>query len=65
MKKQIAGEGSYYGNIITMKDLKANLEENCIPEEFMDIDVFGYALFLDTRRNMMAQYIRDYYKCLD
>lgn len=65
MKKQIAGEGSFYGNITTMEDLVANLAENCIPVEFMDMDVFDYALFLDTRRTMMAQYIRDYYRNLE
>lgn len=31
MKKQIAGEGNYYGSITTMEDLEANLAENCIP----------------------------------
>ena len=65
MKKQIAGEGSFYGSITTMEDLKANLAENCIPVEFMEMDIFDYALFLDARRTKMAEYIRDYYKGLD
>lgn len=65
MKKQVAGEGSYYGSISTEEDLQANLAENCIPPEFMDMDVFGYALFLDTRRTMMAEYIHEYYLSLD
>ena len=54
-----------YGSITTMEDLEANLAENCVPVEFMEMDIFDYALFLDTRRTMMAQYIRDYYKSLD
>ena len=65
MKKQVAGEGVGYGSITTMEDLEANLAENCIPVEFMNMDIFDYALFLDTRRTMMAQYIRDYYRSLD
>ena len=64
MRKQVAGEGSFYGSITTMEDLEANLVENCIPVEFMEMDIFDYALFLDTRRTMMAQYIRDYYRSL-
>lgn len=65
MRKQIAGEGNYYGSITTMDDLEANLTENCIPIEFMDMDIFDYAIFLDSRRQMMAQYIHDYYMSLD
>ena len=64
MKKQVSGEGSYYGNIDSMDDLKKNLAENCVPEEFMEMDIFDYAVFLDTRRTMMAQYIRKYYESL-
>ena len=65
MKKQIAGEGNYYGNISTMEDLKANLSENCIPIEFMDMSFSDYERFLKLRRVMMAHYIRDYYRNLD
>lgn len=48
-----------------MEDLEANLAENCIPKEFMNMDIFGYAMFLDMRRTLMAEYIRDYYRSLD
>ena len=44
---------------------RCDLDENCIPMEFMETDIFDYALFLDTRRTMMALYIRDYYRSLD
>ena len=64
MKQQVAGEGSFYGGITDMDDLKANLAENCVPEGFMDMDIFDYQVFLDMRRNMMAQYIREYYEGL-
>ncbi|HCG59072.1 MAG TPA: hypothetical protein DEV97_03595 [Lachnospiraceae bacterium] len=64
MKQQVAGEGTYYGGITDMDDLKANLAENCVSEAFMDMDIFDYQVFLDTRRTMMAQYIREYYESL-
>ena len=64
MKQQVAGEGTYYGGITDMDDLRANLAENCVPEAFMDMDIFDYQVFLDTRRTMMAQYIREYYESL-
>ena len=64
MKNQIEGNGNGYGSIDSMESLKKNLDENCVPEEFMNMDVFDYAVFLDTRRRMMARYIRDYYKKL-
>ena len=64
MKQQVAGGGTFYGGITSMEDLKANLAENCVPEAFMDMDIFDYPVFLDTRRTMMAQYIREYYESL-
>ena len=64
MKQQVAGEGTYYGGITDKDDLRANLAENCVPEAIMDMDIFDYQVFLDTRRTMMAQYIREYYESL-
>lgn len=65
MRQQVAGAGSFYGGIATMEDLEANLAENCVPVEFMDMDIFDFAVFLDRRRTMMAKYIRDYYEGLE
>ena len=64
MKKQVAGAGVGYGNITTMEDFEYNLAENCTPVEFMEMDIFDDSLFLDTRRTMMAEYIRDCYRSL-
>jgi len=64
MKQQVAGEGIVYGGITDPEDLKANLAENCVPESFMEMDIFNYQVFLDMRRTMMAQYIREYYESL-
>jgi hypothetical protein len=65
MKQQVAGEGTFYGGITDMEDLRANLAENCVPENIMDMDIFDYQVFLDMRRTMMAQYIREYYESLE
>lgn len=65
MKEQVAGEGSFYGGIYSMEDLQKNLEENCVPIEFMDMDVFDFQVFLDERRNKMAAYIRKHYEGLE
>lgn len=64
MGKQIAGEGFYYGSIETKEDLLTNLKENCIPDGFSSMDIDDYYYFLEERRKLMAQYIRDYYYSL-
>lgn len=65
MKQQVAGEDIVYGGITDLDDLKDNLAENCVPESFMEMDIFDYQVFLDQRRSLMAQYIREYYKNLE
>lgn len=64
MKQQVSGEGSFYGGISSMEDLEANLAENCVPIEFMGMDVFDFQVFLDMRRTLMAKYIKEYYASL-
>jgi hypothetical protein len=61
----VAGEGSYYGGIISQEDLEKNFAENCVPVEFMDMDISDYQVFLDQRRRLMAAYIRKYYEGLE
>lgn len=65
MKKQIAGGDPSYGGITTEDDLKRNLAENCVPEEFMDMDIWGFSEFLEKRRYLMAQFVKKYYETLD
>ena len=62
MLAQVSGGDMAYGGIIDSQDLRKNLKENCIPEGFEKMDIWDYAMFLDKRRALMAQYIRDYYK---
>lgn len=64
MKSQISGAGSFYGNINNAEDLDANLSENCIPKDIVEMDVSNYNEFLSERRIMMAQYIKEYYQSL-
>ena len=64
MKLQVEGQGTFYGSITTQEDLEKNLAENCVPVEFMDMDIFDFPVFLDQRRTLMAKYIRSYYENL-
>ena len=63
--KQVFGEGVSKGSITTMEDLEINMAENGIPKVFMNMDIFDYALFLDNRRTLTAEYIGDYCKGVD
>ena len=65
MLEQVDGGGLAYGGIMSEEDLKKNLAENCVPEEFIRMDIWDYPIFLEKRRTLMAQYIRDYYKSLE
>lgn len=50
-----------YGGIVDQDELRANLEQNCIPDGFEGMSIADYDIFLDKRRKLMAQKIRDYY----
>lgn len=65
MLAQVAGGELAYGGITDPDDLRRNLAENCIPEGFETMDIGNYAMFLESRRTLMARYIRDYYRSLD
>lgn len=64
MQKQVSGGELAYGGITDATDLDLNMEENCIPEGFAEMDIWSFALFLEQRRAKMAQYIKDYYQSL-
>ena len=61
MHEQCSGGRQKYGNIVTMDDLKENLAQHCIPEDFMTMNADSYQGFLQQRRVLMAQKIRDYF----
>lgn len=49
------------GSITDLEMLKANLAENCIPFETAEMSHIDYNTFLDQRRKLMAQKIKNYY----
>lgn len=49
------------GNISDEASLRKNLEENCIPESTMQMDVNSYEEFLRERRKLMAKMMKQYY----
>lgn len=52
------------GEIISQKDLEANLEENAIPTFINEVNSDNYLAFLEARRKLIAQKIREYYESL-
>lgn len=64
MKKQVTGGELQYGGITDENDLKNNLAENCVPEEFVNMDIRNYKEFLEKRRVLMAGFIHRFYNSL-
>jgi len=64
MLAQCSGGDKKYGNIMTVDELKANLEMNCIPEGFENMTLDNYQDFLEKRRKLMALRIGKYFKTL-
>ena len=64
IQNQVTGGKFYYGGISTLEDLSKNLAENCISENFMNMNAPDYQGFLEKRRILMSKYIRDYYYSL-
>lgn len=52
------------GNIRNEDELKSNLSENAIPEQVITMTYDNYDEFLNDRRRLMANMIRDYYRDL-
>ena len=44
-----------------MAELLHNLKSNCIPEDIFDMDIKDYPEFLNSRRVLISEKIRDYY----
>lgn len=59
--KQIDTKQPVYGGIVELNDLKANLRQNCVPDGFENMNISDYQTFLEQRRKLMAQKIKDYY----
>ena len=50
-----------YGAITDIDELKDNLLQNCVPEGFEKMTISNYTDFLEKRRILMAQKIKEYY----
>jgi hypothetical protein len=64
LKQQTNGGGLKYGGIDSYEMLLTNLQMNGIPPTIFDMDIDQYDEFLEQRRQLMAQKIRDYYYSL-
>jgi hypothetical protein len=53
-----------YGNISDTKTLNNNLKSNCIPESIVSMNADSYNEFLQIRRSLMAEKIKEYYYSL-
>jgi len=62
--RQCNGGSLKYGGISDMETLNENLKQNCIPEDFINMDLNDYENFLKMRRKLMAKKIEGYYKNL-
>ena len=62
LKKQCSGEIALkYGGIDNMVELMNNLKTHCIPESIFEMTVENYGEFLEQRRKLMAQKMKNYY----
>lgn len=62
--KQCDGGKLTYGLINSKEKLLENLAENCIPSEIFDMSFESYNIFLESRRKLMANKIKEYYNSL-
>lgn len=53
-----------YGGIVEASALRENLQQNCIPDGFEDLEIHDYQQFLAQRRVLMAEKIHQYYDAL-
>jgi hypothetical protein len=64
IQEQISQGLPHYGGITSMDELLGNLKAHCIPDLIMNSTIEDYDQFLQERRKLMAQKIRDYYQKL-
>lgn len=62
--EQIDTKQPYIGGIITKKELEETFQQTCIPQEFINYDVSNYQEFLEKRRVLMSNKIKEYYQSL-
>jgi hypothetical protein len=61
---QIKSGDFIYGAITSTAALQENLSMNCIPESILEMSIEDYEAFLEIRRGLMVQKIKNYYYSL-
>jgi hypothetical protein len=61
LKAQCEGGKMKYGGIDNVEELYKNLDAHCIPRSIVDMTVDSYDSFLEERRNLISNKIKDYY----
>lgn len=62
--QQCTDKTPVYGGIVNRDALMQNLKANCVPEDFVEMDIKDFNRFLDERRKLMAAKIKEYYESL-
>lgn len=64
LAEQVNGGNKRYGGITDEEMLLANLTENCVPTTMLNGGPFDYEAFLQERRRLMAEKIRQWFEVL-
>lgn len=64
IREQCINGQTVYSGIHSLEQLESNMAANCIPQDIFDMDYTYYDDFLNKRRHLMAQKIREYYALL-
>ena len=64
IREQCINGQTVYSGIHSLEQLETNMAANCIPQDIFDMDYTCYDDFLNKRRHLMAQKIREYYALL-
>ena len=61
LKEQCCVGPLKYGGICDLGELSENFEMNCVPGELGEMEIDNYEEFLNQRRKLMADKIKNYY----
>ncbi len=61
VRNQILEGNLLVSGLNTVEELQQNLRMNCVPVEIMDMTLDDYPEFLNLRRKLMADKMREYY----
>ncbi len=64
IKNQMVDSSKLVSGISNEEELLGNLKMNCVPLEIQEMDIEHYPEFLNLRRKLMAQKIKEYYQSL-